>query len=276
MSWANLYPLERSFSKQMLYIAGVCTLVCGGILWLEPFGLSYLSGIEKYFKILGYGMVTIGTLGVHLLLFQRFFNPKQWTIGKQVLWHSYIVSILLIGVYAFSLYSFNLNIQSTKGFALFLFAFVGVFVLLLSVFTFVRAKYISNRNINVAKQLSSKFQYNELDLPTVKNTVIIQNKRGVNQSVNLEEVDWLRISKNQVEISILNRKETITHEALKTFMIFEKSKFFAPIGSEELINKLRLNHAKGNASGVQLIVKNLQGEYFCPNRYLKKFSNSIL
>src|SRR5690554_3152177 len=109
------------------------------MLLFQPFGLSYYQYNYKPIVLLGYGGVTFIILIINLFVITRIFEKwfSNWTIGKQILWLSWIIFTIGTGNYFYSSMIF-LMFAGIKGFIIF-----QLFTVVVGIFPVVAVTLIS-------------------------------------------------------------------------------------------------------------------------------------
>jgi hypothetical protein len=94
------YPREpRNLRRWLLTSAGAGLFVALFLIIFQPFGSAEWNDPRKIYLLAGYGVVTFVFLFTGGLLFpylfKNFFDEKNWTVGREILWN--VVIILFIG-----------------------------------------------------------------------------------------------------------------------------------------------------------------------------------
>lgn len=127
------------------------------MLLFQPFGLSTYKSDYRWIVFLGYGAITFVILTVNLFVLTRLFSKwfENWTIGKQMLWLTWIIFTIGTANYLYSSIIFPM-FAGMKGFLLF-----QAFTLIVGVFPVVILTLVSY-NIKLKHNLKTAAEVNDL------------------------------------------------------------------------------------------------------------------
>lgn len=95
------YPFDPSFLSLFLYGAGSGLFVTLFFIAFEPFGFSLLPEAPRRAFFIGYGMATFLAIAVNGLLlprlWPRWFREESWSLGRQILWMSWVTLTIGLG-----------------------------------------------------------------------------------------------------------------------------------------------------------------------------------
>jgi len=87
------------------------------LLVFQPFGLSQWETEQKWFKIIGFGLITFAFTSLHFTLwpalFPRFFAERNWTVGRSIAY--ILLNILTIALGNFLYLGFLLDLPFRWG-----------------------------------------------------------------------------------------------------------------------------------------------------------------
>ena len=172
------------------------------MLLFQPFGLSEYKSDYKSVVLLGYGGITLVTLIFNLFfishIFRRWFS--HWTIGKQILWTSWIIFSIGTGNYLYSSLIFPL-FAGMKVFIIF-----QVFTLIIGVFPVVILTLVSY-NIKLSQNLKTAAEVNDLLItkptgsPTKKTVVLVADNEKDTLEVELSNLLYIESIGNYIQAS---------------------------------------------------------------------------
>ena len=80
------YPFNDDLKHNSIIVFFISIGVPLFLLLLQPFGFSLLPEQEKYYLIIGFGVITFLALSLHLLflpsLFPKTFTSSKWNVKK--------------------------------------------------------------------------------------------------------------------------------------------------------------------------------------------------
>ena len=172
------------------------------MLLFQPFGLSEIKSVYKLLILLGYGGVTLVTLIINLFFVSRIFRRwfSNWTIGKQILWLTWIIFTIGTGNYLYSSFIFTM-FAGMKGFIYF-----QVFTLIVGVFPVAIITLVAY-NIKLKQNLKTAAEVNDLleAKPTKsarEETVVLVADNGKDKlEVELSNLLYIESVGNYIEAS---------------------------------------------------------------------------
>ena len=172
------------------------------MLLFQPFGLSEIKSVYKPLILLGYGGVTLVTLIINLFFVSRIFRRwfSNWTIGKQILWLTWIIFTIGTGNYLYSSFIFTM-FAGMKGFIYF-----QVFTLIVGVFPVAIITLVAY-NIKLKQNLKTAAEVNDLleAKPTKsarEETVVLVADNGKDKlEVELSNLLYIESVGNYIEAS---------------------------------------------------------------------------
>ena len=172
------------------------------MLLFQPFGLSEIKSVYKPLILLGYGGVTLVTLIINLFFVSRIFRRwfSNWTIGKQILWLTWIIFTIGTGNYLYSSFIFTM-FAGMKGFIYF-----QVFTLIVGVFPVAIITLVAY-NIKLKHNLKTAAEVNDLleAKPTKsarEETVVLVADNGKDKlEVELSNLLYIESVGNYIEAS---------------------------------------------------------------------------
>lgn len=100
---------ERSSRRWLLTSVGAGLFVALFLLIFQPFGSASWDDPRKPYILAGYGLVTFGCLvlmgSLFPFFFKRFFDEKNWTVGREILWNVIIIVFIAFGNLAYSVWT---------------------------------------------------------------------------------------------------------------------------------------------------------------------------
>lgn len=148
------YPVLCQRWKTVLISSVIVFLI---VYLLQPFGISQMHSEYKIIILLGYGVVSSIALSVTLYLipafFPKYFEEKNWTLGKHLLNTLLLCFLITIGNGVYSAWVYNLNLSWN------LFYISLIWVALLAPFPIVFFT-MWNRNLQLARNLKEATEMN--------------------------------------------------------------------------------------------------------------------
>lgn len=109
------YPI---IENKWLIITPISLFVTSFLVIFQPFGLGTIENQLKLYIFIGYGAITflilIFDLNLIPKLFKQFFDEKNWTVGKNLLFIFIILFTIGLGNFIFPNFSLHLTIRFSK------------------------------------------------------------------------------------------------------------------------------------------------------------------
>ena len=231
------------------------------MLLFQPFGLSQYKSDYSTLGLLGYGAITFVILSINLFVITRLFSKwfEDWTIGKQMLWLTWIIFTIGTGNYLYSSLLFTM-FTGIKGFLIF-----QVFTLIVGVFPVVILMLVSyniklSQNLKTAAQVNDLLETKPIGLPKEETVAIIADNGKDKLEVELSNLLYIESIGNYIQASYFQKgkiakmllrgtikrieMETIQHTALvKCHRAF-------------IVNINQVESIKGNSQELRLQLKN--------------------
>jgi len=161
MRWLNLpYPLLQSPKYKFLFalLSGIFVFVF--LLVFQPFGSARLT-TYKYLYLAGFGVsVFLGVATTYYILpqlFQKFFLPKKWTIGKEIVLQTSCILIICAFIYLHNTY-LGRDIAGYQTYFNFLKITISVGVFPILGLIFFTERTLSKQNVKRAQELSNQLR----------------------------------------------------------------------------------------------------------------------
>jgi len=103
---AEPHPFASAVSTPLLYGLGTGLFIFLFFSLFQPLGFSLLPVLPRRFLFAGYGLITALAIAANGLLLPRLlprlFREERWTLGRQLLWMSWVTLTVALGAYAWS------------------------------------------------------------------------------------------------------------------------------------------------------------------------------
>jgi hypothetical protein len=99
------YPFNEDLKHNSIIVFFISVGVPLFLFLLQPFGFSLLPKHDKYYLIIGFGVITFLALSLHLLfitsLFPKTFTSSRWNVKKEIFWNLWILFTILTGYFIY-------------------------------------------------------------------------------------------------------------------------------------------------------------------------------
>lgn len=254
------YPFNKSLKKEILSAVVFGLFVFLFLQIFQPFGLSNYRSESKTFELAGYGLVTFTVLLANNLLFSllfpQWYSRATWTVGKNILYTTYMFFCIGLGNLFYSVWRGYLNLD-LDGFLFYqgMTLLVGLFPVTLS--TFVVYSNRLKKAINEANGLNSVLgKQEEIDHSAMQ---IPSFNKSEKISLKVDQLFCIKSTENYVELYFSEKnqikKEVIRNTLKNLESIFEAFPNIQKCHRSYLVNLDKVQHFSGNAQGLALTFK---------------------
>lgn len=196
------YPMQEVGKRDLFLAMSAGLFVVIFLFSINPFSLNALRESTDTAKLLGFGLLTTTIILLNAVfikgLLQKFLNEENWTIGKQLLWYMYVLSLVaLLNFYysewlGYSGRPLREYFLTTLGFGLFLF---GSFILLNYRYLKRRQKY----NEGLAAYLDPEVENGE------NYSMEMTDEEGITHVIAVRELLYVKRLKGKVEVNFIEK-----------------------------------------------------------------------
>jgi len=261
-------PFPKSDYKWQTIIS-VSVIITLFLILIKPLGIK-VSGdnYNEYFSIMEFGLITLIILFIDLILIERifpnYFKENNWFIGKKILWLFIVISSIGVGNLLYSALYLNLLELTLGDFISFQLITMGVAIIPVSIFVFIKHQYLSKKNIDTSDTINEKLIRNNQEI-TIKSIITFHsynNKSSVDFYVN--DFFYIESKGNYVELYLLieNKIECIKlrNTIKKSTMLFSDYPNIIQCHRAYIINVNKIISTKGNSQGLKLKIRNCDAE----------------
>jgi hypothetical protein len=263
------FPLDHSPQKALWtsFLFGLFIFLF--LLFFQPFGLNNYQSENKLWQILGYGVLTSVVLLLNNFLFSSFFSSwyseERWTVGKNVLYTSWVLFCIGLGNWAYSGFLHFISLTSAsflwyEGITL----LVGIFPITISTLWVYskRLKAAAEKAKELNKSLVKREQLSEQGL------VIPSKNKSESLEVNVSDLLAVKAIENYVEIYTREEgstQKTVLRNTLKDLdRYFSKYSHIKQCHRSYLVNLDNVAGFSGNAQGLNLTFSGSSTELTVP------------
>ena len=255
------YPITEN---EWWIIIPITLFVSLFIFLFQPFGLSMFKSSLKFYILIGYGAVTFLILIINLFLipkiFTRFFNERNWTLGKNLLFICWILFTIGISNFIYSDFFFTFRISPLKMLLMFQFFTLVVGAFPSTILVISNQNRLLKRNLAAAAELSSFIQTDEKYQETEPELIKIQSE-GVNDDIIVKDSELLFIEAqgNYVSIVYFHNQKVQRNLIRATMKRIEESlssyNYIFRCHRAYIVNLNQIVDISGNSQGICLKLK---------------------
>ncbi len=252
------YPFNDDLKHNTKVIFFISIGVFVFLFLFQPLQIDALGTRDKYFLVIGLGIITFLSLSLNMLilpsLFSKILNGSAWNVKKEIFWDVWILFTVSVGYF---LYYKALGIMEF-GFdmiiKLILIAIVPISVLI----TFNRNRLLRT-HLRSARELNKKLQENKT-LPD-KLVHFKSDYQKDNLSIKVSMILLIRSANNYIEVFWREgqavKNQMVRYSLIKAEEILKEYKFILKCHRSYLVNIKHIDKIEGNSQGYRLFFENV-------------------
>jgi hypothetical protein len=247
------YPFNEDLKHNSKIIFFISVGVPLFLLLLQPFDIGLLAKRDKYYLIIGFGVITFLSLSLYLLyipsLFPKKFTSSKWNVKKEIFWNTWILFTILTGYFFYC-----------KTLAVLKFDFNLVIKLILTAIIPISALIIINQNrmFRSRFKLSDEINKKLKDHKEILDKIIYFNsdyqKDSLAIKVNL--LLFIRSANNYIEVfwkeGDYNKNQMVRCSMAYAEELLKEHKFIVKCHRSFIVNINHIDRFEGNLQGYKL------------------------
>lgn len=270
------YPFNNDLRHNTKVIFFLSVGVFFFLFLFQPLHIDDLANREKYFLVIGLGVITFLSLSLNLLilpsLFPKILNGSAWNIKKEIFWELWILFTISVGYY---LYYKSLKIM-VFGFEviikLILIAIVPTFILII-----LNRHRLLRVHLKLANELNLKLRENKAMADKLVHFVSDYQKD--NLSLKVSQILLVRSANNYIEIFWKEgtevKNQMVRCSLTKAEEIVRDNKFIFKCHRSYLANINYIDRIEGNSQGYRLFFENIDFPVPVSKNYAGKLTDLI-
>ncbi len=254
-----LNPFKKSypFNEDLKHNSKIIFFISLGVplfLWLlQPFDIGLLPERDKYYLIIGFGVITFLALSLHLLfissMFPKVFTSSKWNVSKEIFWNLWILFTILTGYFLY-----------TKFLGVLKFDFNMVIKLSLTAVIPLTALIIINQNrmlrfrLKRADEINKKIKDHRLRQEEIINFLSDYQKDSLAIKVSL--ILFIRSANNYIDV-FWKEGDSVKNQMVRCSMasaedLLKEYKFIVKCHRSYIVNISHIDRFEGNLQGYKL------------------------
>lgn len=270
------YPFNDDLKHNTKIIFFISIGVFAFLFLFQPLQIDSLAIRDKYFLVIGLGIITFLSLSLNLLilpsLFPKILHGASWNVKKEIFWDLWILFTVCVGYF---LYYKALGIMEF-GFDMIikivLFAIVPISVLI----TFNRNRLLHSY-LKSANELNKKLKENKTIPDKLVHFVSDYQKDNLSIKVNL--ILFIRSANNYIEVfwreNQVVKSQLVRYSLTKAEEILNENKFIFKCHRSFLANINHIDKIEGSSQGYRLFFENVDFPVLVSKNYAHKLKELI-
>lgn len=250
------------------------------MLIFQPFGLSQVTGSYKSAFCLGYGVVTMITMIINIVIiqniFKSWFNNEVWTVLKQIIWLTWIIFSIGLGNFIYtSIFSLHWSWQAFLYFQLFTLA-VGLIPIV--ALTIINQNRLLTENLKSAQEFNNSLKNEQKSTEDKLITLLSENEKD-QFTTELSNLLYIESTGNYIEIYYIREnqlKNILLRSTLKRTEL-QLGNFASIIKCHRafLVNASKIVQVKGNSQGLRLALQHTEIEIPVSRNFSKDLKDKL-
>ena len=270
------YPFNDDLKHNTKIIFFISIGVFVFLLLFQPFDISLLPVKQKYYLIIGFGIITFLSFSLNLLLIPSLFPLKfssiGWKIKKEIFWNLWILFTILIGYFFYSnslgflKFDFNMVIK-----------LITTAIIPISVLIVVNHNKMLRTNLKLADELNKKLKENKLIQEKIVHFVSDYQKDSLAIKVSL--LFFIRSANNYIEIfwkdSDIIKNQLVRCSITNAEELLKEHKFILKCHRSYIVNINYIERFEGNSQGYKLFFENVNFPIPVSKNFVSKLQELI-
>jgi len=270
------YPFNNDLKHNTKVIFFLSVGVFVFLFLFQPLAIDDLETRDKYFLVIGLGVITFLSLSLNLLilpsLFPKILNGSSWNIKKEIFWDLWILFTISVGYY---LYYKALGIM-VFGFEIIIKLILIAIIPTLILITLNRHRLLRS-HLRMANALNTKLQENKSIDEKLVHFISDYQKDNLSLRVNL--ILFIRSASNYIEIFWKEgseiKNQLVRCSLTKAEDLLVDYKFVFKCHRSYLANSKHIDKIEGSSQGYRLYFENVDFHVPVSKNYVHKLHELI-
>ena len=270
------YPFNDDFKQNARTIFIISTGVFLFLFLFQPLQIDMLATREKYFLVIGLGIITFLSLSLNLLimpsLLPKIFIHRNWTIKKEIFWDLWILFTVSVGYYLY---------YKALGIMVFGFDVIIKIILIAIVPTSVLITFNRNRllltHLRTAQEINRKLHDNR-EIPE-KLVHFVSDYQKDTLSVKVSQILLIRSASNYIEVfwkqGGQGSHQMIRYSLTNAEEVLKEYKFIMRCHRSYLVNVNHIDRVEGNSQGYRIYFETIDFAVPVSKNYVNKLRELI-
>lgn len=242
----------------------------------QPLQIDALETREKYFLVIGLGIITFLSLSLNLLilpsLFSKILNGSSWNVKKEILWDLWILFTVGFGYFLY---------YKALGIMAFGFEMIITMILIAIVPTSVLIVFNRNRllrsNLKTANELNIKLREHK----SIQDKLVhfISDYQKDNLSIKVSLILFIRSANNYIEVfwkeAQAVKSQLVRCSLTKAEELLKEDKFIFKCHRSYLANVNHIEKIEGSQQGYRLFFDKVDSPVPVSKNYAEKLKELI-
>ncbi len=270
------YPFNDDLKHNTKVIFFISMGVFVFLFLFQPLRIDGLEAREKYFLVIGLGVITFLSLSLNLLilpsLFPKILKGSSWNVKKEIFWDLWILFTVSLGYY---LYYKSLGIM-VFGFEVII-KLILIAIIPTSVLITLNRHRLLRTHLRMANELNIKLKDNK----SIPNKLVhfISDYQKDNLSLKVSLILFIRSANNYIEVfwreGLAVKNQMVRCSLTKAEEILKDDKFMFKCHRSFMANINHIDRIEGSSHGYRLFFDNVDFHIPVSKNYAHKLKELI-
>lgn len=251
------------------------------LMMFQPFGLQFVEDDNKSLILFGYGVITFIILTLNILvlplIFPKYFDEKNWTVGKQILWLNIDVLMIAVGNYFYSVVMLVFPWVAWEGMITFIGFTLPIGMFPAVILTFLQQNRLLKQNLKSSSEINAHLH--PVKLMENEKAEVLSVKSGTQiVTFNPSEIVYIESEGNYLNIHHIKDEligVTQIRMTLKSMDDLIDVGYLLKCHRAFIVNLNYIQRVDGNSQGYTLSLKNTETQIPVSRSFIPRFKERM-
>lgn len=251
------------------------------LMMFQPFGLQFVEVENKSLVLFGYGVITFIILTLNILvlplIFPKYFDEKNWTVGKQILWLNIDVLMIAVGNYFYSVFMLVFPWVAWEGMITFIGFTLPIGMFPAVILTFLQQNRLLKQNLKSSSKINAHLH--PVKLKENEKAEVLSVKSGTQiVTFNPSEIVYIESEGNYLNIHHIKDELIVLTQirmTLKSMDDLIDVSYLLKCHRAFIVNLNYIQRVDGNSQGYTLSLKNTETQIPVSRSFIPRFKERM-
>ena len=270
------YPFNDDLKHNSKIIFFISAGVLAFLMLFQPFDIALLPKSDKYYLIIGFGVITFLSMSFYLLflpsLFPKNYFSAKWNVKKEIFWNLWITFTILTAYFFYSKFLGVLKFDFNMVIKLILTAIIPISALII-----INQNRMFRSRAKTADEINKKLKDNKLKQEEIIHFISDYQKDSLAIKVSL--LLFIRSANNYIEV-FWKEGDGIKNQMVRCSMAYAEDllkeyKFIVKCHRSYIVNISYIDRFEGNLQGYKLYFDKIDFPIPVSKNFAGKLQESI-
>lgn len=247
------YPFNDDLKHNSKIIFFISAGVLLFLMLFQPFDIGLLPKPDKYYLIIGFGVITFLTMSLYLLfipsLFPKRYLSSKWNVKKEIFWNLWITFTILTAYFFYCKFLGVLKFDFNMEIKLFLTASIPISALII-----INQNRMYRSRAKLADEINKKLKDNKLKQEEI--IYFISDYQKDSLAIKVSLLLFIRSANNYIEV-FWKEGDAVKNQMVRCSMAYAEEllkeyKFIVKCHRSFIVNINYIDRLEGNLQGYKL------------------------